>query len=61
MLEPPVVFGVELVLLAGVVPLFVVVVVGVADGNEADLPLSFCGLISFNSNSNLVGVNMFFS
>jgi hypothetical protein len=52
------VFGVALALLAGVVPLFAAVVL--VDGDVADPPLSFCGLISFNSNSNLVGVNMFF-
>jgi hypothetical protein len=56
---PPVVFAVVLALLAGVVPLFVVV--DVADGEVANPPLSFCGLISFNSNSNLVGVNMIYT
>ena len=53
------VFGVLLELLAASGPLFVLVVVVVAKDEVAEPPLS-CWLISSNSNSSRVGVNILF-
>lgn len=57
-LAPLAVFEVELELLAGVEPLLFVLLVAAVD-EIAEPPLS-CWLISSNSNSNLVGVNILF-